>query len=438
MPARSKNSRRAPASRAGTRTPPRNALYAQSGGVSAVINASACGVIQAAQRTRGIGKIYAGRDGILGALTEDLIDLSRETPATIKGLRYTPGGAFGSARYKLKSLEQNRAEYERLIEVFRAHDIGYFFYNGGNDSMDTALKVSQLGAELDYPITCVGVPKTVDNDLPHTDCCPGFGSVAKYIAVSTAEAALDVRSMARTSTKVFVLEVMGRHAGWIAAAAGLAGKKPEEAPHLILFPEVPVDKQAFFDRVKLCVTEYGYCVIVVSEGAKYPDGKFLAEAGTTDAFGHAQLGGAAPVVANLVRESLGYKFHWAVADYLQRAARHLGSKVDVEQAYAVGKAAVQYALEGRNAVMAAIKRTASNPYRWKVVPVPLADVANVERKVPREFIRADGFGITEAGRRYLLPLTVGEDYPPYKDGIPAYVRIKGAAVRRKLKTDFKP
>ncbi len=439
MPGRSKNNRRASVSPGRTPPAPRNALYAQSGGVSAVINASACGVIQAAQRTRGrIGKIYAGRDGILGALTEDLIDLSRETPATIQGLRYTPGGAFGSARYKLKSLEQNRAEYERLIEVFRAHDIGYFFYNGGNDSMDTALKVSQLGASLGYPVTCVGVPKTVDNDLPHTDCCPGFGSVAKYIAVSTAEAALDVRSMSRTSTKVFVLEVMGRHAGWIAAAAGLAGRKPDEAPHLILFPEVPLNQQAFLDRVKHCVTEYGYCVIVVSEGAKHPDGRFLAEAGTTDAFGHAQLGGVAPVVASLVRQSLGYKFHWAVADYLQRSARHLGSRVDVEQAYAVGKAAVQYALEGRNAVMAAIKRTASNPYRWAVAPVPLADVANVERKVPREFIREDGFGITEACRRYLLPLTAGEDYPPYKDGIPAYVRIKGAAVRRKLKTDFKP
>ena len=404
-----------------------------------MINASACGVIETASRARGrIGKIYAGRDGILGALTEDLIDLSRETAATIRGLRYTPGGAFGSARYKLKSLEQNRAEYERLIEVFRAHDIGYFFYNGGNDSMDTALKVSQLGAELNYPITCVGVPKTVDNDLPHTDCCPGFGSVAKYIAVSTAEAALDVRSMSRTSTKVFVLEVMGRHAGWIAAAAGLAGKKPEDAPHVILFPEVPLEQQAFLDRVKHCVTQYGYCVVVVSEGAKYPDGRFLAEAGTTDAFGHAQLGGAAPVVANMVRESLGYKFHWAVADYLQRAARHRGSKVDVEQAYAVGRAAVEYALEGRNAVMAAIKRAASNPYRWKIAPVPLSEVANLERKVPREYLREDGFGINDACRRYLLPLIAGEDYPPYRDGLPAYVRIKGAAVRRKLKTDFKP
>src|SRR6185369_1518408 len=295
-----------------------------------------------------IAKVYAGRHGIVGALTEDLIDVSKESLATIKGLRYTPAGAFGSARYKLKGLEQDRTEYERLIEVFRAHDISYFFYNGGNDSMDTALKVSQIGAALGYPITCVGVPKTVDNDLPHTDCCPGFGSVAKYIAVSTREAGLDVASMARTSTKVFVLEVMGRHAGWIAAAGGLAGRKPGEAPHLILFPEIAFDKAKFLDKVKQSATDYGYCVIVVSEGAAYPDGKFLAEAGTTDAFGHAQLGGVGPVVANMVREAHGYKYHWAVADYLQRAARHIASKVDVEQAYAVGKAAVQLALKGVN------------------------------------------------------------------------------------------
>ena len=417
---------------------PRNALYAQSGGVSAVINASACGVIEAAFKARRhIHKIYAGRDGIVGALTEDLIDLSRESTATIRALRYTPAGAFGSARFKLKSLEQNRAEYERLIEVFRAHDIGYFFYNGGNDSMDTALKISQLGVAMNYPITCVGVPKTVDNDLPHTDCCPGFGSVAKYIAVSTLEGAMDVASMARTSTKVFVLEVMGRHAGWIAAAGGLAGSKRGEPPHIILFPEIAFDQARFLARVKQCVADFGYCVIVVSEGAKYADGKFLAEAGSKDAFGHTQLGGVAPVVAGMVREHLRYKYHWAVADYLQRAARHIASKVDVEQAYAVGKAAVGYALAGRNAVMAAIQRRSSRPYRWQIVPVPLADVANVEKKVPREFVTEDGFGITAACRRYLVPLIAGEDYPPYRDGLPAYARIKGVAVKRKLKTEFK-
>ena len=390
-----------------------------------------------APHRRHIGKVYAGRDGIVGALTEDLIDVSAESPATIKGLRYTPAGAFGSARFKLKGLEQNRAEYERLIEVFKAHDIGYFFYNGGNDSMDTALKVSQIGEALGYPITCVGVPKTVDNDLPLTDCCPGFGSVAKYIAVSTREAALDVASMARTSTKVFVLEVMGRHAGWIAAAGGLAGAKAGDPPQIILFPEIAFDEAAFLAKVKQSVDANGYCVIVVSEGVKNPDGKFLAEAGTKDAFGHAQLGGVGPVVAHLVKDKLGYKYHWAVADYLQRAARHIASKIDVEQAYAVGKAAVDYAVKGMNAVMPAIIRKSSKPYRWKIEPVPLAKVANVEKKVPRDFITEDGFGITAACRRYLAPLIAGEDYPPYKDGLPVYVRIKGKAVKRKLKTDFK-
>jgi 6-phosphofructokinase 1 len=416
---------------------PRNAFYAQSGGVTAVINASAAGVIETARRyPRHIGKVYAGRHGIIGALTEDLIDTSLESPATIKALRHTPSGAFGSARFKLKGLEQNRAEYERLIEVFRTHDIGYFFYNGGNDSMDTALKVSQIGEALGYPITCVGIPKTVDNDLPLTDCCPGFGSVAKYIAVSTREAALDVASMARTSTKVFVLEVMGRHAGWIAAAGGLAGSKAGDAPQVILFPEIAFDQAAFLAKVKLSVERNGYCVIVVSEGTHYADGRFLAEAGTRDAFGHAQLGGVGPVVANLVKEQLGYKYHWAVADYLQRAARHIASKVDVEQAYAVGKAAVQFAVAGQNAVMPAIIRKSSKPYRWTIEAVPLSAVANVEKTVPRHFITADGFGITAACRRYLEPLIAGEDYPPYKNGLPDYVRIKGKSVRRKLKTTY--
>ena len=415
----------------------RNAFYAQSGGVSAVINASACGVIETAMRSKRIGKVYAGRDGIVGALTEDLIDVGRESPATVRGLKYTPAGAFGSARFKLKGIDQNRAEYERLIEVFRAHNIGYFFYNGGNDSMDTALKVSQLGESLGFPITCVGVPKTVDNDLPHTDCCPGFGSVAKYIAVSTREAALDVASMARTSTRVFVLEVMGRHAGWIAASGGLAGRGPDEAPHLILFPEVPFEQQPFLERVREAVERHGYCVIVVSEGAAYAGGRFLAESGTRDAFGHTQLGGVGPVVANMVREAYGYKYHWAVADYLQRSARHIASRVDVEQAYAVGKAAVQLALQGVNAVMPTIVRRSQRPYRWSLGHVPLAEVANKEKKLPREYIRDDGFGITAACRRYLEPLIGGEAYPPYRNGLPDYVRIKGIAVRRKLKDAFK-
>jgi ATP-dependent phosphofructokinase / diphosphate-dependent phosphofructokinase len=419
------------------RQTPKNVFYAQSGGVSAVINASACGVIETARKHRGkIGKVYAGRHGIVGALTEDLIDTGKESAATIRALRHTPGGAFGSARYKLAGLDKNRAQYERLIEVFRAHDIGYFFYNGGNDSMDTAHKVSQIGAQMGYPIVCIGVPKTVDNDLAVTDCCPGFGSAAKYIAVATREAALDVLSMARTSTKVFVLEVMGRHAGWIAAAGGLAGSRAGDAPHIILFPEITFDRGAFLEKVKSCVESYGYCVVVVSEGVRNPDGKFLAEAGTKDAFGHAQLGGVGPVVAQMTQEAYGYKFHWAVADYLQRSARHIASKVDVEQAYAVGKAAVEFALKGKNAVMPVIVRKSSSPYRWAIGEAPLSAIANEEKKVPRNFITPDGFGITPACRRYLLPLIGGEDYPPYAQGLPRYATIKGASVAKRLRTPF--
>jgi ATP-dependent phosphofructokinase / diphosphate-dependent phosphofructokinase len=419
------------------RAAPKNAFYAQSGGVTAVINASACGLIETARKyPNRIGKVYAGRHGILGALTEDMIDTSKESRAAISGLRYTPGGAFGSARYKLSSLDKNRAQYERLIEVFQAHDIGYFFYNGGNDSMDTAHKVSEISAQMHYPITCIGVPKTVDNDLAITDCCPGFGSAAKYIAVSTREAALDVASMARTSTKVFVLEVMGRHAGWMAAAGGLAGEKAGDAPHIILFPEITFDKPRFLAKVKKSVGRYGYCVIVVSEGVRDADGKFLAEGGTTDAFGHAQLGGVGPIVAQMTQEALGFKFHWAVADYLQRSARHIASKVDVEQAYAVGKAAVELALRGKNAVMPTIVRKSSKPYRWTLGDAPLALVANQEKTVPRRFITADGFGITAACRQYLQPLIHGEDYPPYVRGVPAYVTLKGAPVAKRLKTRF--
>jgi 6-phosphofructokinase len=415
----------------------KNAFYAQSGGVTAVINASACGVIETARKHRDkIGKVYAGRHGIIGALTEDMIDTGKESRAAIAGLRHTPGGAFGSARYKLAGIDKNRAQYERLIDIFRAHDIGYFFYNGGNDSMDTAQKVSEIATQLSYPIICVGIPKTVDNDLALTDCCPGFGSAAKYIAVSTREAALDVASMARTSTKVFVLEVMGRHAGWMAAAGGLAGDKAGDAPHVILFPEIVFDRERYLAKVKASVEKYGYCVVVVSEGVRDGEGRFLAEAGTKDAFGHAQLGGVGPVVAQMPQEAFGYKFHWAVADYLQRSARHIASKVDVEQAYAVGKAAVELALKGKNAVMPVIVRKSAKPYRWSIGEAPLAAVANQEKKLPRNFITADGFGITAACRSYLQPLIRGEDYPPYRDGLPTYVTLKGVSVVKRLRTPF--
>ena len=417
---------------------PRNAFYAQSGGVTAVINASACGVIETCRKHKNkIGKVYAGRHGIVGALTEDLIDTSKESAAAIRALRHTPSGAFGSARFKLKKIEENAAQYERLIEVFKAHDIGYFFYNGGGDSADTCWKVSQLAEKMGYPIQAIHVPKTVDNDLPITDCCPGFGSVAKYVAVSIREAGFDVASMAKTSTKVFILEVMGRHAGWIAAAGGLAAEKAGDAPHIILFPEIALDVEKFCARVKECVEKFGYCAIVVSEGVKNAEGKFLSDAGLRDAFGHAQLGGVAPVIAQLVKDTLGYKYHWAVADYLQRAARHIASKVDVEQAYALGKAAVEMALKGHNSVMPTIVRLSDKPYRWKIGSADLSKVANVEKMLPRDYITADGFHITAKGRRYLAPLIKGEDYPPYKDGLPQYVVLKNTPVRKKLSTSFK-
>ncbi|GJL83625.1 MAG: pyrophosphate--fructose 6-phosphate 1-phosphotransferase [marine bacterium B5-7] len=414
----------------------KNAFYAQSGGVTAVINASACGVIETARSHRDrIGKVYAGRNGIIGALTEDLIDTSKESKSAIAGLRHTPSGAFGSCRFKLKSLEESRAQYERLIEVFKAHNIGYFFYNGGGDSADTCLKVSQLSKIMNYDLKAIHIPKTVDNDLPVTDNCPGFGSVAKYIAISTLEASFDVASMARTSTKVFVLEVMGRHAGWIAAAGGLASTEEHPLPIIILFPEVAFDEKRFLDAVRKKVEQFGYVSIVVSEGVRTAEGSFLAEAGTRDAFGHAQLGGVAPVVAGIVKNALGYKYHWAVADYLQRAARHIASKTDVEQAYDVGKAAVELALKGRNAVMPAIKRTSLQPYRWKIEEAPLSKVANVEKMMPKNFISRDGFNITRRCRDYLEPLIRGEEYPPYRGGLPRYVTLRNIAVPRKLETE---
>jgi 6-phosphofructokinase len=416
----------------------KNILYAQSGGVTPVINATACGVIETARQNRDqIGKVLAGKDGIIGVLREELIDTSKESKADIAALRHTPGGAFGSCRFKLKSIEESRREYERLIEVLKAHNVGYFFYNGGGDSADTAYKVSQISQKLGFPVQCIGVPKTIDNDLPITDCCPGFGSVAKYVAVSIMEASLDVLSMSSSSTRVFILEVMGRHAGWIAAAGGLAQRQAGDPPHIILFPEVPFDEKAFLAKVKHSVENYGYCSIVVSEGVKNPDGRFLAEAGTRDAFGHAQLGGVAPVVAEIVKNHLGYKYHWAVSDYLQRSARHIASATDVKQAYAVGAAAVRLALQGKSGVMPVIERISDQPYRWKIGEAQLSKVANREKMMPKNYISKDGFGITAAARRYLEPLIHGEDYPPYdKQGLPRYVTLKKTLLAKKL-PDFK-
>lgn len=412
---------------------PKNAFYAQSGGVTAVINATACGVLETAKlHPEKIAKVFAGNNGILGALNEELIDTSMLSPSQVAGLRHTPAGAFGSCRHKLKSADQNHDEYKKLLAVFEAHNIGYFFYNGGGDSQDTANKVSQFSQEMGYPITCIGIPKTVDNDLPFTDCCPGFGSVAKYVGVSILEASLDVASMAASSTKVFIMEVMGRHAGWIAAAGGLAQPHAIGAPHLILFPEIPFQQADFLTRVQDTVNSKGYCVIVVSEGTRDPNGKFLAESGTTDAFGHAQLGGVAPFLSQLIKSELGFKNHWAVADYLQRAARHIASQTDVDQAYALGKAAVELALTGKNAVMPIIVRDNDAPYQWHIEEVALSQVANIEKKLPREYISEDGYGISELCRTYLTPLIEGEAYPPYRGGLPEYVHIAKTLVPKKI------
>jgi 6-phosphofructokinase 1 len=409
----------------------KNAFYAQSGGVTAVINASACGVIETVNKSKKIHKVLAGENGILGALNEELIDTSKESKTNISKLKQTPGGAFGSCRFKLQDPIKQKKEYERLFEVFAAHDIGYFFYNGGGDSQDTTFKVSEMAKKLKFPLKCVGIPKTVDNDLPYTDCSPGFGSVAKYIATSTLEAGLDVKSMAETSTKVFILEVMGRHAGWIAAASCLAATKPGDPPHIILLPEVPFEKAKFITQVKKTIKKSGYCVIVASEGAQTKNGKFLADSGLTDAFGHKQLGGVAPILAEMISK-IGLKNHWAVADYLQRSARHIASKTDLDQAYAVGEHAVRLAIAGKTAVMPIIKRTNNSPYKWKIATAPLKNVANIEKTMPKKFISKNGFEITQAGKTYLRPLIKGEAAIKYVNGLPDVAELKKIKVKKKL------
>ena len=410
-----------------------NAIYAQSGGVTSVINATASAVIEAARKSKKINKLYAGKDGIIGILNEELIDTSLENSSDIKKLMHTPGGAFGSCRHKLKDVNQSKREYERLIDVFKAHNIGYFFYNGGGDSQDTSNKIAQYTKDAGFPVTCIGIPKTIDNDLPYTDNCPGFGSVAKYIATSTKEAALDVKSMSKSSTKVFIFEVMGRHAGWLAASAGLAQSKNNSAPHIILLPEITFNEKLFLKKVREVVKKEDYCVIVVSEGAKYKNGKFLADAGTVDSFGHKQLGGVAPRIAEMISNKLGFKYHWAVSDYLQRSARHISSQVDLDHAYAVGKAAVEYASSGENAIMPIIVRKKTKPYSWEIGKVALSKVANIEKKMPRNFISKDGFGITQSCKNYLSPLIQGEAWAPFEDGVIQTASLKNKLVRKKLK-----
>jgi len=410
-----------------------NAIYAQSGGVTSVINATASAVIETSRKSKKINKLYAGKDGIIGILNEELIDTSLENSYDIKKLMHTPGGAFGSCRHKLKDVNQSKREYERLIDVFKAHNIGYFFYNGGGDSQDTSNKIAQYTRDAGFPVTCIGIPKTIDNDLPYTDNCPGFGSVAKYIATSTKEAALDVKSMSKSSTKVFIFEVMGRHAGWLAASAGLAKSKNNSAPHIILLPEVTFNEKLFLKKVKEVVKKEDYCVIVVSEGAKYKNGKFLADAGTVDSFGHKQLGGVAPRIADMISNKLGFKYHWAVSDYLQRSARHISSQVDLDHAYAVGKAAVEYASSGENAIMPIIVRKKNKPYSWEVGKVALSKVANIEKKMPRNFISKDGFGITQSCKNYLSPLIQGEAWAPFEDGVIQTASLKNKLIKKKLR-----
>jgi 6-phosphofructokinase 1 len=415
----------------------RNAFYAQSGGVTAVINASASGVIETARKnTATIGKVYAGLNGIVGALQEEMVDTSQESEVDIARLCHTPGGAFGSCRYKMKNFEDDTREYERLIDVFKAHDIGFFFYNGGGDSADTCLKVSKVSEKMGYPIQSIHIPKTIDNDLPLTDCSPGFGSVAKYVATSIKEASLDIASMSASSTKVFILEVMGRHAGWIAASGGLASYKEGDAPHIILFPEIPFSREKFISKVETTIKEKGYCVVVASEGTQYSDGAHISGSLQRDAFGHQQLGGVAPTLASMIKQSTGYKYHWALADYLQRSARHIASKTDVEQAYAVGKRAVELAVEGRDSIMVTIERNKGISYSWSLGEASLARVANMEKKMPRSFITKDGFNITQEARKYLQPLINGEDYPPYKNGLPDYVSLRKVMVPKKLADYF--
>jgi 6-phosphofructokinase len=411
----------------------KNAFYAQSGGVTSVINATAAALILESKKHKTkIGKVFAGKNGILGALKEELIDTSKESLSAINSLKSTPGGVFGSCRVKLKSLDENKKEYMRLIDVFKAHDIGYFFYNGGNDSADTAYKVSQISKKLGYPINCIAIPKTVDNDLAVTDCCPGFGSAAKYIATSTMEASLDVASMCETSTKVFILEVMGRHAGWMAASSALARTSKNDPPHIILLPEVVFNQSKFLDKIRKCVKKNGYCVIVTSEGVKNSKGKFLAESDTKDAFGHTQLGGVAPYLGSMISKKLKLKNHWAVSDYLQRSARHIASQTDLLHAEAVGIHAVKYAVKGMNGVMPVIVRGKGKKYSWKISPVSLSKIANVEKKLPKSYISGNGFDVTSKAIKYLSPLIKGEAYPKFKDGIPVTQKLKLLQVKKKL------
>ncbi|MBH44686.1 MAG: 6-phosphofructokinase [Gammaproteobacteria bacterium] len=407
----------------------KNIFYAQSGGVTPVINATASGIINSYLKNKKyFGKFFAGKNGIIGALNEELIDVEKENINQIKLLKSTPGGAFGSCRLKLKSPR----EFQRILDVFKAHNIGYFFYNGGGDSQDTTNKLNEYCKSQNYSLVCIGLPKTIDNDLSVTDNCPGFGSVAKYIAVSTYEASLDVQSMCQSSTKVFLLEVMGRHAGWLAASSGVLKSNKKDAPHIILFPEKTFVQESFLKKVKNTVNENGYCVIVASEGIKNSKNQFISDSGGKDSFGHAQLGGVAPILASLINKSLKYKVHWSVADYLQRAARHVASKIDVQQAYTLGMEAIKYAKIKKSGIMLTIDSKKSKKYSWSIGYTDLKNVANKEKRLPKKYISNDGYAITQSCRQYISNLINGEDYPKYKNGLPLYSKLRKILIKKKL------
>tara|TARA_Y100000766_G_scaffold285136_1_gene306621 strand:+ start:3221 stop:4444 length:1224 start_codon:yes stop_codon:yes gene_type:complete len=399
----------------------KNAFYAQSGGVTSVINSSAFGLFSELKEKVPEANIYVGKNGIVGLIDNEVYDLSK-SKKPLELLLDSPGGMFGSCRYKLPEKEDEKF-YQDLFKQLDKYSIGHFFYNGGNDSADTCYKISEAAKKLNYSLNAIAIPKTIDNDLAITDNCPGFGSVAKYIATSVKEASLDIKSMCKTSTKVFILEVMGRHAGWIAAAAELANDDENTYVHKILIPEIPLNEEAFLAGVQKDVEEFGYSVIVASEGLKNQNGKFYSASDKKDSFGHNQLGGLAPKLANLIDKNLNYKYHWSVSDYLQRSARHISSKTDIEQAISVGKAAANMALNNKNGFMPVICRDSNSPYSWSIKESELMHIANKEKTIPANFISEDGFRISQNGVDYLKPLTIGESYPKYRDGIPVYEQL---------------
>jgi 6-phosphofructokinase 1 len=413
-----------------------NLLVAQSGGPTAVINASVAGVIQEAGKHPFIEEIYGGLNGILGILNEDLVDLNEEKAKSIEGLKYTPAAALGTCRYKLdfkKKPERANADIERVFEVLQAHNIRYFFYAGGNDSQDTADKIHQRAVERGYEMRVIGVPKTIDNDLPHTDHCPGYGSVIKYAAATVMEIALDVGTMATEEGSCCVVEVMGRSAGWIAAGTVLAKRAPNDAPHIILLPEIPFDEAAFLQKVKEVAAACRSCIVVVGEGLKDHKGEEVAaDRSRMDAFGHPVLSGAAEHLESVVQAKLGLKSRSVKLGYAQRAAAHFASATDSAEAVACGEAAVRAAVEGKSGFMVKLVRLKENPYRWTTDLQPLGDIANVEHLVPREWISEDGFLPNEKFVEYARPLIEGEVKVPVEGGLPKYVVLEKVRIEKKL------